>query len=167
LCIDIDSIKNVKTTPFPPEIIQYAAWFHHRFNLSHRDIEGLMSHRGVEVSYDAIRLWCNKFGPKYAQRLRRKHRGYGDTFFIGEVFVKIQGQRYYLLRAVDQDGEVVDNSYRSGVMEKLQSVSLRGYCVNTKANQKRLSPISSEVTAWLIESLSLQRFTTPLRQQSM
>jgi putative transposase len=67
-----------------------------------------MSHRGVEVSYDAIRLWCNKFGPKYAQRLRRKHRGYGDTFFIGEVFVKIQGQRYYLLRAVDQDGEVVD-----------------------------------------------------------
>ena len=72
---------------------------YHRFNLSHR---------GIEVSYEAIRLWCSKFGPKYAQRLRRKHQGYGDTFFIDEVFVKIQGERHYLWRAVDQDGEVVD-----------------------------------------------------------
>ena len=67
-----------------------------------------MSHRRIEVCYEAIRLWCNKFGPKYAQRLRRKHLGYGDTFFIDEVFVKIQGQRHYLWRAADQDGEVVD-----------------------------------------------------------
>jgi transposase-like protein len=57
---------------FPPEIIQYAVWLYHRFNLSHRDIEDLMSQRGIEVSYEAIRLWCNKFGAKYAQRLRRK-----------------------------------------------------------------------------------------------
>jgi putative transposase len=62
----------------------------------------------VAVSYEAIRLGCNKFGPKYAQRLRRKHQGYGDTLFIDEVFVKIQGQRHYLWRGVDQDGEVVD-----------------------------------------------------------
>ena len=93
---------------FPPEIIQYAVWLYHRFNLSHRDIEDLMSQRGIEVSYEAIRLWCNKFGAKYAQRLRRKHQGYGDTFFIDEVFVKIQGKQHYLWRAVDQDGEVAD-----------------------------------------------------------
>jgi len=62
----------------------------------------------VTVSYEAIRLWCNKFGPKYARRLRRKHQGYGDTFFIDEVFVKIRGQRHYLWRAVDKDGEVID-----------------------------------------------------------
>jgi putative transposase len=40
--------------------------------------------------------------------LKRKHQGYGDTFFIDEVFVKVNGQQYYLWRAVDQDGEVVD-----------------------------------------------------------
>jgi putative transposase len=40
--------------------------------------------------------------------LKRKHRGYGDTFFIDEVFVKINGRQHYLWRAVDQDGEVVD-----------------------------------------------------------
>jgi putative transposase len=93
---------------FPPEIIQYAVWLYHRFNLSHPDIEDLMSQPGVEVSYEAIRLWCNKFGPQFARRLRRKHKGYGDTFYIDEVFVKIQGARHYLWRAVDQDGEVVD-----------------------------------------------------------
>jgi putative transposase len=83
-------------------------WFYHRFNLSHRDIENLMPGRGIQVSYEAIRLWCNKFGSKYAQRLRRKHQGCGDTFFIDEVFVRIQGKQHYLWRAVDQDGEVVD-----------------------------------------------------------
>jgi len=93
---------------FPPEIIQYAVWLHHRFNLSHRDVEDLLAERDITVSYEAIRLWCNKFGAKYAQRLRRQHQGYGDTFFIDEVFVKIQGEQHYLWRAVDQDGEVVD-----------------------------------------------------------
>jgi putative transposase len=67
-----------------------------------------MVQRGIAVSYEAIRLWCNKFGSKYAQRLRRKHQGYGDTFFIDEVFIKIQGKQHYLWRAVDQGGEVVD-----------------------------------------------------------
>ena len=93
---------------FPPEIIQYAVWLYYRFNLSHRDIEDLLAERGVNVTYEAIRLWCNKFGLKYANRLNRKHRGYGDTFFIDEVFVKIDGRQHYLWRAVDQDGEVVD-----------------------------------------------------------
>ena len=93
---------------FPSEIIQYAVRLYHRFNLSHRDIEDLLAERGIIVTYEAIRLWCIRFGPEYATRLRRKHRGYGDTFFIDEVFVKIDGIQHYLWRAVDQDGEVVD-----------------------------------------------------------
>ena len=93
---------------FPPEIIQFVGWLYYRFTISHRDIEDLLAQRGIEVSHESIRLWCNKFGPTYARRLRRAHRGYGDTFFIDEVFVKIQGKQQYLWRAVDQDGEVVD-----------------------------------------------------------
>ena len=93
---------------FPSEIIQYAVWLYYRFNMSHRDIEDLLAERGIEVSYESIRLWCNKFGPHYARRLKRRHQGYGDTFYIDEVFVKIHGQQKYLWRAVDQDGEVVD-----------------------------------------------------------
>ena len=102
------SISLYKRYGFPPAIIQHTVWLYHRSNLSHRDIEDLLAKRGIAVSYEAIRLWCNKFGSKYAQRLRRNHQGYGDTFFIDEVFVKIQGKKHYLWRAVDQDGEVVD-----------------------------------------------------------
>ncbi len=93
---------------FPSVIIQYTVWLYYRFNLSHRDIEDLLAERGINVTYEAIRLWCNRFGPKYAARLKRKHRGYGDTFFIDEVFIRIDGKQHYLWRAVDQDGEVVD-----------------------------------------------------------
>ena len=93
---------------FPSEIIQYAVWLYYRFNLSNRDIEDLLAERGINVTYEAIRLWCSKFGPKYSARLKRKHRGFGDTFFIDEVFVRIDGKQHYLWRAVDQDGEVID-----------------------------------------------------------
>ena len=71
-------------------------------------IEDLLAEHGISVTYESIRLWCIKFGPKFAKRLKRKHRGNGDTFFIDEVFVKINGKQHYLWRAVDQDGEVVD-----------------------------------------------------------
>ena len=93
---------------FPADIISYAVWVYYRFNLSYRDVEDLLAERGVDVSYESIRLWCNRFGPEYAKRLKRKHQGYGDTFFIDEVFVKINGKQHNLWRAVDQDGEVVD-----------------------------------------------------------
>jgi putative transposase len=93
---------------FPPEIIQHAVWLYFRFNLSTRDVEDLLTERGIAVSYETIRAWCRKFGPKYARRLRRRHPGYGDTFFVDEVFIRIGGVRRYLWRAIDQDGEVVD-----------------------------------------------------------
>ena len=102
------SVSPYKRHRFSSEIIRYAVWLYHRFNLSYRDIEDLLAERGIVVSYEAIRPWCNKFGPRYARRLRCRHQGYGGTFFIDEVFVKIQGRQQYLWRAVDQDGEVVD-----------------------------------------------------------
>jgi len=102
------SITLYKGHRFPPEIIQYAVWLYHRFSLSHRDIEDLLAERGITVTYESIRLWCIKFGLQYVRRLKKKHQGYGDTFFIDEVFVKIDGKQHYLWRAVDQDGEIVD-----------------------------------------------------------
>lgn len=74
---------------FPAEVIQYAVWVYNRFNLSHRDVEDLLAERGVAVSHESIRLWCNQFGPKYARRLKRRDQGFGDTFYIDEVFVKM------------------------------------------------------------------------------
>ena len=79
---------------FPPDIISYAVWLYYRFNLSHRRcagsfIEDLLAERGITVSRESIRLWCIKFGAIYTRRLKRKHRGYGDTFYIDEVFAGV------------------------------------------------------------------------------
>ena len=93
---------------FPPEIISHAVWLYHRFCLSFRDVEDLLAQRGITVSYEAIRLWCIKFGPEYARGLKRRQGRLGDTWHLDEVFVTIQGQRQYLWRAVDQDGDVID-----------------------------------------------------------
>jgi putative transposase len=93
---------------FPTDLISYAVWIYYRFNLSHRGIEDLLAERGVTVSYETIRLWCIKFGARYARRLKRRHQGYGDTFYIDEVFVRINGKQHHLWRAIDRDGEVVD-----------------------------------------------------------
>ena len=114
-------MNSYKRHRFPPAIISYAVWLYFRFNLSHRDIEDLLAQRGIIVSYESIRLWCIKFGRRYARRLKRRHQGYGDTFYIDEVFVKINGKQLYLWRAVDQEGEVVDvflQSRRDGAAAK-------------------------------------------------
>ena len=101
-------MNTYKRHRFPPDIISYTVWLYYRFNLSHRDIEDLLAERGITVTRESIRLWCIKFGAIYSRRLKRRHGGYGDTFYIDEVFVKFNGKQHYLWRAVDQDGEVVD-----------------------------------------------------------
>ena len=93
---------------FPPEIIGYAVWVYHRFCLSFRDVEDLLAERGIIVSYEAIRQWCRKFGPDYARRLKKKQGRLGDTWYLDELIVRINGQQQYLWRAVDQDGDVID-----------------------------------------------------------
>ncbi len=93
---------------FSPEIISHAVWLYHRFTLSFPDVEDLLSERGILVSYEAIRYWCQKFGPSYSRTLRRKQGRLGDIWHVDELFITIQGQRLYLWRAVDQDGDVID-----------------------------------------------------------
>ena len=93
---------------FPSEIISHAVWLYHRYCMSFRDVEDLLAERGITVTYETIRQWCLTFGPTYARTLRR-HRGrLGDTWYLDEVFATIQGQRRYLWRAVDQDGDLLD-----------------------------------------------------------
>ena len=101
-------MNTYKRHRFPPEIISHAVWLYFRFNLSHRDVEDLLAERGIIVSYESVRYWCIKFGAEFSRRLKRNRRGFGDTFFMDEVFVRINGVQHYLWRAVDQDGEIVD-----------------------------------------------------------
>ncbi len=93
---------------FPPEIISHGVWLYHRFCLSFRDVEELLAKRGITVTYETVRQWCRKFGAAYARNLQCRRGRLGDTWHLDEVFVNIQGQRHYLWRAVDQDGDLID-----------------------------------------------------------
>jgi len=94
---------------FPSEIISHAVWLYHRYCLSFRDVEDLLAERGIVVSYETIRNWCNKFGPAYARTIKKRRGPLGDTWYMDEVYiVTVRGERRYLWRAVDQDGDVLD-----------------------------------------------------------
>jgi putative transposase len=107
-------MKTNSTTPnykgfrFPPEIISHAVWLYFRFSLSFRDVEELLSERGIVVTYETVRQWCLKFGQTYANELRRRRPRSGDIWHMDEVYLKINGKTHYLWRAVDQDGAVLD-----------------------------------------------------------
>ena len=75
------SVSPFRGYRFPPEIITHAVWLYHRFSLSNRDVEELLAERGIHVSYEAIRLWCHKFGPLLASELRRRHPRRGDKWY--------------------------------------------------------------------------------------
>ena len=93
---------------FPPIIIQHAVWLYFRFSLSFRDVEDLLAERGIDVSYETIRRWAKKFGQQYAKQLRLRRPKPSSKWHIDEVFLKIGGKQFYLWRAVDDEGEVLD-----------------------------------------------------------
>ena len=93
---------------FPREVISYAVWFYYRFAVSFRDVEEVMASRGVLLSYETVRCWCEKFGKEYADGLRRRRPRSGDKWHLDEVFLNINGVKHYLWRAVDQKGVVID-----------------------------------------------------------
>ena len=104
---------NYKRHRFPPQIIAHVAWLYVRFNLSLREVEELMLERGVDVSYETIRRWTVKFGPLIAHVLRRRQPRPGDVWHLVEVVVKIAGRSYWLWRAVDQHGVVLEEILQS------------------------------------------------------
>src|SRR5271169_696785 len=90
---------------FPSEVIRHAVWLYFRFTLSFRDVEDLLAERGVDVSYETVRRWVLKFGPLFARR--RRHRP-TSRWHLDEMAVLIAGRRFWLWRAVDDEGEVLD-----------------------------------------------------------
>jgi putative transposase len=93
---------------FPPLIIKHAIWLYFRFSLSYRDVEDLLSERGIDVSYETIRRWVLKFGTVYAHKLNKTRPRPSGRWHLDEVFITINGMRSYLWRAVDDEGEVLE-----------------------------------------------------------
>jgi putative transposase len=99
---------------FPAEIIAHAIWLYYRFPLSLRDLEDLLAERGISVTFQTVAEWAAKFGLKFAHQLRRRARGhFADKWQLDEMVVTIKGKRYWLWRAVDANGYVLDAMLQS------------------------------------------------------
>ena len=101
------SLRYFKTSP---EIIRLAVMMYIRFPLSLRNVEDLLHERGIDISHETVRFWWNRFSPLMAAEIKQKRiqqlRTYSKwKWHIDEVFVKIKGDRHYLWRAVDAEGE--------------------------------------------------------------
>ena len=97
-----------------PEIIRLAVMMYVRFPLSLRNVEDLLHERGIDISHETIRFWWLRFGPIFAAEIRRKRcerlRSWPHwRWHLDEMFVKINGERHYLWRAVDHEGEVLES----------------------------------------------------------
>ena len=95
---------------FPPALLRHSVWLYVRFTLSYRDVEDLLAQRGLDVSYETVRRWVLKFGPLFARELRSRRPRPTSRWHLDEMAVMIAGTRFWLWRAVDDEGEVLDLS---------------------------------------------------------
>tara|TARA_R110001599_G_scaffold236840_1_gene436164 strand:- start:2092 stop:2790 length:699 start_codon:yes stop_codon:yes gene_type:complete len=96
-----------------PEIIRLAVMMYVRYPLSLRQVEDLLHERGIDVSYETVRAWWNRFGPVFATEIRKArsvsfHNSPQWRWHLDEVFVRINGETHYLWRAVDHEGEILE-----------------------------------------------------------
>jgi transposase-like protein len=93
---------------FPPEVIVLAVRWYLRFALSYRDVEELLTERGVQVDHVTIYRWVQRFTPLLAEAARPCRHAVGDRWQVDETYVKVAGQWRYVYRAIDQFGQVID-----------------------------------------------------------
>ena len=93
---------------FSPEIVRHAIWLYARFTLGFRDVEDMLAQLGVDASYETVRRWLLTFGDKIAANLRRARPRPSDVWHLDETVIVIRQKRYWLWRAVDHEGEVLD-----------------------------------------------------------
>ena len=95
-----------------PEIIRLTVMMFVRYPLSLRQVEDLLFERGIDICHETVRFWWNRFGPVFAAEIRKRriyYRSYSHwRWHLDEVFVRINGERHYLWRAVDHEGEVLE-----------------------------------------------------------
>ncbi|MEM6656635.1 MAG: IS6 family transposase [Pseudomonadota bacterium] len=101
-------MPRLKGFRFPREVIAYAVWAYHRFALSTADVEDLLAERGVVISRETARLWVNRFGRHFANCIKRDRPRPNDKWHLDEVVIKIAGERFWLWRAVDANGDTLD-----------------------------------------------------------
>src|SRR5215203_44769 len=93
---------------YPADVIVLAVRWYLRVGLSYRDVEELLTERGIEVDHVTVYRWVQRFTPLLVDAARPCRHAVGDRWQVDETYVKVAGQWRYVYRAVDQFGQVVD-----------------------------------------------------------
>jgi IS6 family transposase len=97
-----------KWRQFEPEVILLAVGWYLRFSLSYRDVEELLTERGIEVDHVTLWRWVQRYAPELEKRLRKRLKPTNDSWRVDETYVRVKGQWRYLYRAVDSTGATLD-----------------------------------------------------------
>lgn len=103
----------LKGRRLPRSVIGYAVWLYHRFALSLRDVGDILAERGIRVSHETIRVWGLRFGPQFAAAIRRDRPDPADKWHMDEMVIAIGGQKHWLWRAVDANGDTLETLVQS------------------------------------------------------
>ena len=101
-------LEKLKGYRFPWKLIYHCIYLYHRFSHSYRDIEEMMFLRGIQISYESIRQWCLKLSYKFTEVLKKKQSTRSDKWNLDEMYLRINGEKYVLWRAVDSNGYELD-----------------------------------------------------------
>jgi len=109
-------------------VIGVAVRWYLRYGLSYRDVEELLSERGIEVDHVTIYRWVQAFTTEFIDAAGFSRHATGDRWFLDETYVKVAGRWNYLYRAVDQRGQVLDVLVSTAEMPLQQEGSSPARC---------------------------------------
>jgi putative transposase len=94
---------------YPTDVVCLVVFWRLRYKLSLRDLAEMFLQRGIQFTHEAVRNWETKLAPLLSDTLRKRRRGaVGNSWYVDETYVKVQGTWHYLYRAIDRDGNLVD-----------------------------------------------------------
>ena len=141
---------------FPKTIILQAVYFKLRFSLSYRDVEELLSIRGVKVDHATIQRWVFKFTPLVEQQFRNRKRSVGKRWRLDETYIKVKGQWRYLYRAVDKNGFTVDFL----LTKKRQRISAHKFLIKAIQNNEKPELINIDKSGANFQAIKLLNMRT-------
>lgn len=101
-------MTSFKSAHFPKDMILFAVFFHVRYTVSYRDLEEVMTERGVRVDHATLNRWVAKYSPMIVANARRRKATANRSWRTDETYTKVKGEWVDLYRAVDKLGKTLD-----------------------------------------------------------